>query len=69
MIVKNVKSGKYEMIKNEHSYYFDAIFSKYNINIISPIKKIHILIQEKRSTMFICNHEYIFVLKKFLKLI
>lgn len=52
MIVKNIKSGKYEMIKNEHSYFFNVLFSKYNINIMSPIKKIHILIQEK------INHVY-----------
>lgn len=52
MIVKNITSGKYEMIKNENSYYFDVIFSKYNINIMAPIKKIHLLIQEK------INHVY-----------
>lgn len=47
MIVKNIKSGKYEIVENGHSYYFDIIFSKYNTNIKSPNEKIHILIKEK----------------------
>lgn len=46
MIVKNIKTGKYEIIENHHSYYFDVISSKYNINIASPIRQIHILIEE-----------------------
>jgi len=52
MIVKNIKTGKYEIIKGEHSYYFNVIFSKYNINISSPIKKTHVLLKEK------INHVY-----------
>lgn len=53
MIVKNIKSGKYEMLKNEHSYFFDVIFSKYNINIIAPNKKLHIIIKEKIDHLYI----------------
>ena len=47
MIIKNIKTGKYEIIENCHSYYFDIIFSKYNINISSPSGKNHILIKDK----------------------
>lgn len=52
MIVKNIKTGKYVMIQSQHSYYFDVIFSKYNINISAPLKRTHLLIQEK------INHVY-----------
>lgn len=52
MIVKNIKSGKYEMIKNNQSYFFDVIFSKYNINIIAPNKKIDIIIKEKINHLY-----------------
>lgn len=52
MIVKNIKSGKYEIIEGGHSYYFNVVFSKYNINIMSPMKKTHILLREK------INHVY-----------
>jgi hypothetical protein len=49
MIVKNVKTGKYEIIEshNLHSYDFNVIFSKYNINILSPLRPIHLLLAEK----------------------
>ena len=52
MIVKNIKTGKYEIIKGDLSYYFNVIFIKYNINISSTIKKNDILIKEK------INHVY-----------
>lgn len=52
MIVKNVKTGKYEMIQDERSYYFDIAYSKYNINISAPLKPTYLLIQEK------INHVY-----------
>ena len=73
MIVKNIKTNKYEIIKSDHSYYFNIIFSKYNINISAPLKETHILIKEKKSTMFTNNErgqdcEYNFVLKKVSKI-
>lgn len=52
MIVKNVKTGKYEIIEYNHSYYFDIIFSKYNINVSSPSEKIHNLIKDKIAHVY-----------------
>jgi hypothetical protein len=52
MIVKNIKTGKYEIIENNYSYYFDIIFSKYNINISSPSGKIHNLIKDKIAHVY-----------------
>ena len=47
MIVKNVKTGKYEIIEPDHSYYFNIIFSKYNINISTPFNKSDIVLKER----------------------
>ncbi len=52
MIVKNANSGKYEIIKHDHFYYFNIIFSKYNINILSPLKKNHIIIKDKMKSLY-----------------
>ena len=52
MIIKNVSTGKYEIINSQYSYYFDIVFYKYNVNISSPSKQTHLLIQEK------INHIY-----------
>ena len=52
MIIKNIRTGKYEIIDSCHSYYFDVIFSKYNINIGSPVGKIHMRIKEKISHVY-----------------
>lgn len=52
MIVKNIKNGNYEIIKNQPAYYFNIIFSKYNINISSPLKQNHELIKEKMNHVY-----------------
>lgn len=52
MIIKNVKTGKYEIIDSRHSYFFDIIFSKYNINIASPNDQIHTRIREKIAHVY-----------------
>ena len=55
MIIKNVRTGKYETIKNDHSYYFNIIFFKYNINIAAPTKQTHLSIKEKINYVYNCK--------------
>ncbi len=52
MIVKNINSGKYEKIEFNDFFYFNIIFSKYNINILCPFKKNYKIIKEKIKDVY-----------------
>ena len=52
MIVKNINSGKYEKIEVNDFFYFNIIFSKYNINILCPLKKNYDIIKEKINDVY-----------------